>query len=152
MDSLLPVATREFCFLRAALGMVCSQCHFYKIVERSECNEFGLMRVWEIWPALLFHSDSVHKPELMPRVTYYPREQFLNCFPTFYWVFQFHGFVHIGIKNTLNSEIVPVQREPGMSVPGNFVKMMASQLWLDLILDCPKARREWIVCQLNLGL
>lgn len=41
----LPVAATEFFILRAAFGVVYSQCHFYKTVERSECNEFGLMHV-----------------------------------------------------------------------------------------------------------
>lgn len=40
------------------------------------------MHMWKTWPALLFHSDSIHKLELMPRVPYFRGKQFLKCFPT----------------------------------------------------------------------
>ena len=41
----LPAAATQFFILRSAFGVVYSQCHFYKIVETSESNEFSLMHV-----------------------------------------------------------------------------------------------------------
>lgn len=35
MAGLVPVTTRDFRTLKAALRAVCSQCRFYKIVEKS---------------------------------------------------------------------------------------------------------------------
>lgn len=82
-----------------------------------------------------FHSDSVPKLHLMLGVTFYTRKRFLNCSPTLLSL-SVHGFVHIGLKNLVNSEIAPLQRELKMSVPGNFVSMMASQMLWGLLFSC----------------